>query len=68
MVIQAGGKGQEIYDQPGVDYICLNELLSKLKTVEQSESKPVQAIHRVGAINVKWLVETEMMNWQRLVE
>lgn len=57
-------KVKKIYNQPGVDYKLLNDMLSEFAVIEQSESKSSASKSINSQINVRRMVLTNSINWQ----
>lgn len=63
VVSHYSSKGVTFYDQQGINYALLNDMISRLKRIEQSESKPAESDHSTHAININLLVENEIKKW-----
>lgn len=56
-------KSKEIYDQPGLEYKLLNEMLLELKKVESSETKYTPSTIKVDSINAYWIISEKIRKW-----
>lgn len=63
VVSHSNSSVDKFHKQSGINYALLNDMISRLKIVEQNESKSASTEYSTHAVNINLLVENEIKKW-----